>query len=205
MQFGHEFVLHQRTREIATKGFSTIAVPKAGKAPPATKIEPAILQIQRAIDSQEESLSNLGLRIHHTVRLMECLNGKNDAMAISTMHKIRSIQYEYVHVLRVIEGLKAYEKHVKLGLMSPKNPEKMIKELQNVPWKNKPCTAGKDALDAMIEKQQYFPVMSRDGKITFSEKVPSSSGYETASTRSSSAASSTSGVSSRKSYSAGTA
>ena len=195
MQFGHEFVLQQRTREIATKGFSSIAIPKPGKAPPASKVEPAITIIHEAIENQEDYLGGLAVRIHHTARLMECLNGKDDKMAISTMHKVKSIQHEYVHVLRLIAGLKAFEKQVKLGLMSHKNPEPFLKELLNVPWPNKPSTAGKPEMEAMIEEQLYFPVMSMGGKITFTDKPPvlgvsKDNGYETASTRSSSTSSS---------------
>mmetsp|Transcript_19146 Transcript_19146/g.47336 ORF Transcript_19146/g.47336 Transcript_19146/m.47336 type:complete len:223 (+) Transcript_19146:113-781(+) len=172
MQFGHEFVLQQRVRDIAAKGFSTISIPKAGKKPPASKVEPAVMLINDAIDHQEDYLGGLSIRIHHTVRLMERLYGKDDKMAVSTMQKVKSIQHEYVHVLRVIAAMKAYEKHIKLGLVSLKNVKKTLKETENVPWKNKPSTAGKDAMVVMFEEKRYFPVMSSGGKIGFSSKPP---------------------------------
>lgn len=172
IQFGHEFVLIQRTREIAGKGFSTIAIPKPGKKPPAAKIDPAITKIHDALFHQGEYLSALGARIHHTVRLMECLYEKNEKMAIATMQKVKIIQHEYVHVLRIIAAMKAYKKHIKLGLMNSKGVEKMLKEIEMVPWNKKPSNAGKNAMVIMIEKQQYFPVMSTGGKISFSSNMP---------------------------------
>ena len=181
MQFGNEFVLQQRVRDIATKGFSTISVPKSGKKPPASKIEPAVMMIHDAIDHQEDYLGGLAIRIHHTVRLMECLYGKDDKMAVATMQKIKTIQHEYVHVLRVIAGMKAYQKHIQLGLMGVQNAKKSLKEIETVPWNHKPSNAGKDSLVVMVEEKRYFPVMSSGGKIGFSSKPPELGSSETCS------------------------
>ncbi|CAJ1935753.1 unnamed protein product [Cylindrotheca closterium] len=194
IKFGNEFVLQQRVRDIATKGFSTISLPKPGKKPSPSKIEPAIALIRDAIDHQEDYLSGLTMRIHHTARLMECLYGKDDKMAISTMQKTKQIQHEYVHILRVIAGMKAFQNHIELGLIAPgvKNVEKSIKEIEDCPWKNNPSTAGKDALVAMVGEKRYFPVMSSGGKIGLSSKPLSLGGSETGSVSESfSAASST--------------
>ena len=95
IQFGHEFVLHQRTRDIATKGFSTIALPKpSGKPPKQEKIQPCIDKIHDALYDQEDYVTGLSVRIHHTSRLMDRLNGRDDKMAIATMQKVKSIQHE---------------------------------------------------------------------------------------------------------------
>lgn len=172
MQLGHELVLQERIRDIATKGFSTIDVPKVGNKPPARKIESAITMICDAIGHHEAYLGGLARRIHHAVRLMERLYGKDDKMAVSTMQKIKIIQREFVHVLRVIAGLKAYELHVTLGHLGTKNVQKTLKEIENARWNNKPSTAGKDALVVMVKEQRYFPVMTSSGKIRFSSQPP---------------------------------
>jgi hypothetical protein len=181
MQFGHDFVLHQRVKEIAAKGFSTISAPKPGKKPPVSKIEPFVTMIRDAIGQQEEYLGGLVIRIHHMVRLMECLYEKDDKMAIATMQKIKTVQHEYVHVLRVIAGMKAYEMHIQLGLMGLKNVQKRLKEIETVPWNHKPSNAGKDSLVVMVEEKRYFPVMSSGGKIGFSSKPPELGSSETCS------------------------
>ncbi|KAL3935853.1 MAG: hypothetical protein SGBAC_008708 [Bacillariaceae sp.] len=204
--FGHEFVLQQRVRDIAAKGFSTITIPKPGKKkPPIKKIEPALTLIQHAVDQQEDYLGGLTTRLHHTVRLMERLYGLNDEVAISTMQKVKTIQHEYVHVLRVIAGMKAYAQHISLGLIGPKNILRNLKEIERVPWNKKPSTAGKDALVAMVEEKRYFPVMSTiSGKIGFSPKPPSldyEAGSETFSSSSRSTFASSIPASPRQSFS----
>ena len=192
MQFGHDFVLHQRVKEIAAKGFSTISAPKPGKKPPVSKIEPFVTMIRDAIGQQEEYLGGLVIRIHHMVRLMECLYEKDDKMAIATMQKIKTVQHEYVHVLRVIAGMKAYKKYIQQGLMSLKNVQKTLCEIENVPWNTKPSTAGKDAMVVMVNEKRYFPVMSSGGgKIGLSSKPPAPADTETGSISESCSATST--------------
>ncbi|KAL3935852.1 MAG: hypothetical protein SGBAC_008707, partial [Bacillariaceae sp.] len=110
---------------------------------------------------QEEHLGGLATRLYHTVRLMGRLYGKNDKAAISTLQKVKPIQLEFVHVLRVVAGMKAFEKHISLGHMSHKNVRRNLKEIERVPWNKKPRSVlGKDALTVMIDEKRYFPTMS---------------------------------------------
>lgn len=56
--------------------------------------------------------------------------------------------------------MKAYEKDVKFGLMNAKKVDKILKEIEEVPWNNIPCNSAKHAMVVMIEEQRYFPILS---------------------------------------------
>jgi plasmid rolling circle replication initiator protein Rep len=180
--FGKQFAFQQRAKEIATKGFSKTQIPKARhKKPPAKDLDPVLNKILYAIEEQEEILHGLSIRIYHSARLATKLVKNNPKTAASTMRKVKSIQQEYVHVLRVKAGTKAYQKHVTLGLQDLKDVEKNLEGLKNCFWNKKETTATDDALIAQLETEKLFPVMDSQGKISFSKDPSFISGSVTSS------------------------
>jgi hypothetical protein len=180
--FGKQFAFQQRAKEVATNGFSKTQIPKTGlKKPPAKDLDPVLNKILFAIEEQEEILQGLSIRIYRSANLATKLAKHNPKMAASTMRKVKSIQQEYVHVLRVKAGTKEYQKHVKLGLQDLKDVEKNLEGLKNCHWNNKQTTASDDALIAQLETEKFFPEMDSQGKISFSKDPLFMSGSVTSS------------------------
>eukprot|EP00980_Cylindrotheca_fusiformis_P017346 scaffold5380_cov131-Cylindrotheca_fusiformis.AAC.23 len=167
--FGKQFVFEQRAVEIATRGWSTTKLPKKGLTkPPADKLAPIVNKIMCAIEHQDEILLGLTIRLYQTSRLaMKIVKGNPD-MAASTMLRVKSIQAEYVHNLRVKAGMEAYLQHVENGLQDFKNVERVLEELKSVRWnKSNPKDYPKDVLLTQLKHELFFPRMDTKGKISY--------------------------------------
>eukprot|EP00980_Cylindrotheca_fusiformis_P017347 scaffold5380_cov131-Cylindrotheca_fusiformis.AAC.24 len=159
--------------DIATNGFSTTVLPKKHdkvlKKPQAVEVDKIVNKINFAIDEQEEIQQGLAARIFHTSRLATKIAKTDPTMAASFMKKVTCSQIEYVHVLRVKAGMKAFRQHVQLGLEDIKDVDKNLDELKNTPSNNTGTTATNEALLDLLESQKFFPAMDSNGKISFSE------------------------------------
>ncbi|CAJ1948617.1 unnamed protein product [Cylindrotheca closterium] len=173
MTFAKQFILMQRVKDISARGTSKIAVPKAVEPLAASeKLEAALVTIADAIVEQENLLRGLALRIHHTARVAERLFKKgNTTMTVATMRKVKSIQQEYVHVLRVVNALKEYETYVQTGLLSTKHVPKdvdVIKSAQNT----KASKYNDTEILSQVAAKQFFPIMDSAGAISYSRESP---------------------------------
>lgn len=171
MPFGKQLILMQRVKDIATKGSSLVAIPKAAnKDPPSIYKLPTVLPtIANAIFEQQDMLRGLSLRINHTARVADRLFQKGDTtMTVATMRKVMSIQQEYVHVLRVVAALKEYETYVKTGLLGTKNVSKDIEAIKSAPWNSKPPNYNDTEVLSQVAAKQFFPIMGSGGTLSYS-------------------------------------
>ncbi|KAL3933952.1 MAG: hypothetical protein SGBAC_010181 [Bacillariaceae sp.] len=171
MAFGKQMILMQRVKDISTRGSSKIAIPKTGKTPAADKLHTELPKVEIALLEQEELLRAFSLRISHTARLAERLLKNGDTtMTVATMRKIKSIQQEYVHVLRVVAALKEYETYIGAGLLSMKNVSKDIETILSAHWNTKPAKCNDTEVLSQVAAKQFFPTMNASGAIAFSDQ-----------------------------------
>lgn len=195
MAFGQQFLLMQRVKEISSKGTSKISAPNKTnnnigtptgntKSPDAQKLKMVLPQIEEVVYQHEEELSGLALRINHTSRLSERLFQKGDTiMTVATMRKVKSIQNEYIYVLRALAALKEYKSYVQMGLLGMKNVAKDLDAIQSKPHHNSNSvgTSFKKLNDteilSLVAAKQFFPLMDEStGAIRFQEHSPFSAG-----------------------------
>eukprot|EP00980_Cylindrotheca_fusiformis_P017348 scaffold5380_cov131-Cylindrotheca_fusiformis.AAC.25 len=87
-------------------------------------------------------------------------------MALTMMEKVKCLQQEFVHILRVIAGMQAYKTHVRNGLQHLKNVDSTLQSLKDVSWNKEATKTSTDTLLQQLKSECFFPSMDAQGRIT---------------------------------------
>ena len=184
-QDAFQLAAQQRARDIATKGYSRIQVPPTRegskrsmglqeKANSERKLGQNFSQLHDALEEEEKKLYELSFRLQHLSKLAKARleNNKLDAAAAS-MRKVTAFQQEYVHILRVMEGIKVLEFNLERGLLKSCDVSKCLTSVLNAPWKSTSQKSDEE-LVRRLEEGKIFPILSGDstGAVYFISTSP---------------------------------
>lgn len=167
-------------KNIATRGFSTVRVPTGylKTENPSSKQKAVIAIISQAREQQETTVQSLIKKIKMTVNQANVSLKDSDKEAVyEAMRRVKDLQQEYLHALRVIEGLNAYENFVLRGIVDLAKAKGDIEDLNSTGWEPTPSECSNEDLLAELEEKKFyprlFPILGGGVKVYFSENPPS--------------------------------
>jgi hypothetical protein len=174
----HAVALH-RTNEIAAEGFSRTKLPsgysKLSNLSEETKN--AILLAQAAQQDQVLALKRHVVKLQVAVDIAErYFIAGHEKLSAKGMKKVKFIQQEYIHILRLIEAFKAFEHHLQFGFLNLDTIEDDLDEIKSVPCSKQPCTDSEEDLVTQLMDQKFspmlFPLLGGGVKIHYSSNPP---------------------------------
>ena len=143
--------------------------------------------VEAASKEKEDSLQKLVLDIQISTNLAD-QHWLNDdvAQACSLMKKVKTAQQEYLQILRVMEGINAFQTHLTYGLVDLKTAKEDLDEIVSVPWEPEQCQDSDSELLSQLEEKKFyprlFPLLGGGVNIFYSDQPPVSSSHHNAKT-----------------------
>ncbi|CAJ1948615.1 unnamed protein product [Cylindrotheca closterium] len=157
----HAVALH-RTKEIATEGYSMVKLPSGYSKlnNPCAETKHAFGLVQQARQDQVLALKRHVVKLQVAVDIAErYFIAGHERLSAKGMKKVKFIQQEYLHILRLIEAFKAFEGHLQYGFMNLDTIEDDIEEIKSVPSSKTPCTECDEDLVTQLMDQKFFPML----------------------------------------------
>lgn len=161
--FCNHAIALQRSKEIAREGYSMLKLPSGYSKLndlSSGRMKKAISLAEQARKDQLLALERQIVKLQVAIDIAEryFISG-HEKLAAKGMRKVKFVQLEYLHILKQIEALKAYEHSLQYGFLNCETAEDDLEEIKSVPCNKQPCTDSDEDLVSQLIDQKFFPMI----------------------------------------------